>query len=377
MQQQHSARAPAWQLLPRPAGHLRISFPIHCTGVSVCFLSVLICTEQAMKVISRAAIALTMAVVLTAILQGCTQDSRSKTYHIGLGPWVGFGPLYLAQEKGFFREAGVTVELIVLTGLAERNSALKSNRIDALAAPVDYFVLSAGNNLLTTIVMAIDESNGGDGLVARKDIVAFSDLRGKTVAYQRGLPSEFFLRALLQQHDVKFAELETSDIETAQAGAAFIAGQVDAAVLWEPWLTRAAEQGDGHVLASTKDYPDLIVDCLAFSTQTAKDSPRDVAAMVKAILRAIEYWKQNPDEANRLMAPHFQVDPEKYAQILTGVRFADLARNRQYFGTPDKPGPIFAVAERASKIWMDAKVIQRPVNPAEIVSADFLPSAAQ
>jgi NitT/TauT family transport system substrate-binding protein len=68
----------------------------------------------------------------------------------GLGPWVGYGPLYLARDKGFFKEAGVQVDLIVLTGLAERNSALRSGKLDGLAAPVDYFGLSAANGVPTT-----------------------------------------------------------------------------------------------------------------------------------------------------------------------------------------------------------------------------------
>ncbi|MGH8558505.1 MAG: ABC transporter substrate-binding protein [Methylococcales bacterium] len=117
------------------------------------------------------------------------------TYRIGLGPWVGFGPLYLAKENGYFDEAGVNVDLVVLTGLAERNSALKSGKV---AAPVDYFVLAAGNNLETTIVMAIDESVGGDGIVAKKDFKTIEDLKDKKVAFQRGLPGEFFYALCLR-----------------------------------------------------------------------------------------------------------------------------------------------------------------------------------
>ena len=110
---------------------------------------------------------------------GCTQQAETPVYRIGLGPWVEFGPLYLARDKGFFKEASVSADLIVLTGIAERNSALKSGKLDALAAPVDYFVLSAGNGLVTTIVMAIDESVGGDGIVAKQSILQFADLRGE------------------------------------------------------------------------------------------------------------------------------------------------------------------------------------------------------
>ncbi len=315
-----------------------------------------------------------VAILISVLLltTGCDQSTRKHVYRIGLGPWVGFGPLYLAKEKGFFKEAGVEVDLIVLTGIAERNSALKSGKLDALAAPVDYFVLSAGNGVSTTIVMAIDESAGGDGIVAKKSIQRFADLRGKKIAFQRGLPSEFFLRALLQQHGIKLDELTYLDMETAQGGAAFIAGKVDAAVLWEPWLTKAVEQGGGHVLASTKGYPDLIVDCIAFTEGAIGRSSDGVSKIVSALFKAIDYWKQNPEDADRIMAPYFQLEPAKYAAVLSGARFADLARNRQYFGTPTSPGPIFQVAERASKIWMEAKVTRSPVKPEAIISNKFL-----
>ena len=105
--------------------------------------------------------------------------------------------------------------------------------------------LAAGSNIPVKIVMAIDESDGGDGIVAKQSIRTFEDLRGKRVAFQRGLPSEFFLRALLQQHNMTLDDLHAVDIETAQAGAAFILDRLDAAGLWEPWLTKAAEEGRG------------------------------------------------------------------------------------------------------------------------------------
>jgi len=313
-----------------------------------------------------------LAAILPVLISSSCRTPAAHTYKIGLGPWVGFGPLYLAQEKGFFKDAGVSVDLNVLTGLSERNSALKSAQVDALAAPVDYFVLSAGNHLETTIVMEIDESTGGDGIVANSSIQKFEDLKGKQVAFQRGLPSEFFLRALLEQHGMRFEDLKAVDMETAQAGAAFIAKQLDAACVWEPWLTKAKEQGGGHILASTKEFPNLIVDCLAFNNDVVKQHPDDVQKIVNAVFRAIDYWKEHQQEANAIMAPHFQVDAAKYAVILSGARFADLSRNQQYFGTTSSPGPIFDVGKRASAIWLGAKVIQVPVKPEAIISTSFV-----
>lgn len=310
--------------------------------------------------------------LVALVLGGCGRQGKVPKYRIGLGPWVGYGPLYLARDKGFFKEAGLQVDLIVLTGLAERNSALRSGKLDALAAPVDYFVLSAGNGVPTTIVMATDESVGGDGIVAKKSIKTFTDLVGKRVAFQRGLPSEFFFRALLQEHHINIDEIKYVDMETAQAGAAFLAGNLDAAVLWEPWLTRAKEEGNGHILASTRDHPDLIVDCLAFNQEVVKQKPGEVQKIVSALLKAIRFAKDRPQEATAIMAPYFQVEPAKYAKILQGVDFTGVKRNREYFGTSAHPGPIFQVASRASKIWLSAKVIAKPVKPEDIITAKFV-----
>ncbi|WP_158318373.1 ABC transporter substrate-binding protein [Anabaena sp. PCC 7108] len=320
---------------------------------------------------------LTIFFTVFYLIIGCQPQSNNRVYHIGLGPWIGFGPLYLAQEKGFFKDAGIQTELTVITGLAERNSALKSGKIDALAAPVDYFVSAAGNRLDTEIVMAIDESVGGDGIVAKKSIKSFQDLSGKKVAFQRGLPSEFFVRALLQKNGMSLTDLKEIDMETALAGAAFIKGDVDAAVVWEPWLTRATEKGKGYVLASTKEHPNLIVDCLAFNQKVVDQSPEDVQKIVNAVLKAIAYWEKNPQEANKIMAPFFQVDAAKYATILSGAKFNNLARNRQYFGTNENPGPIFAVAKQASDIWLKAGVIEDAVNPKSIISTKFVDGASE
>lgn len=312
---------------------------------------------------------------LLFVFSGCKPKQTAHKYTIGLGPFAGFGALYLAQDKGFFKDVGLDVDLQVLTGVAERNSALEAGRIDALAAPVDYFVLAAGNNLKATLAMAIDESNGADGIVATSSIKSISDLRGKKVAYQRGLPSEFFLRVLLMQNGLSFQDIRPIDMETAQGGAAFISHQVDAAVIWDPWLTKAVQEGGGHLLASSKTYPNLIVDCLGFNQHTIAQSPADVQKIVNAVLRAIAYAKAHPEESNGLMAPHFQVDAPQFGLILQGINFADLARNRVYFGTEKAPGPIFDVANRASAVWQDAGIIQHSVSPKDIIDVRFIEEA--
>ena len=163
--------------------------------------------------------------------------------------------------------------------------------------------------------------------------------------FSGGLPGEFFLRALLQQNNVSLNDLQSTDltdrrrrrrVHRREGGCRRGVGTVAD--------VRSMEEGNGKVLASTKEYPDLIVDCLAFNKEVVASSPEDVQKIVNAVLKAIEYWKAHPEEANQIMAPYFEQDAAKYAVVLSGVRFADLARNRQDFGTGQQPVCIFDAA---------------------------------
>jgi NitT/TauT family transport system substrate-binding protein len=90
--------------------------------------------------------------------------------------------------------------------------------------------------------------------------------------------------------------------------------------------------------------------------------------VVDAIFRAIDYWKAHPEEADAIMAPHFQLDSQKFAAILEGVRFCNRARNHEFFGTSQSPGLIFDVVRRASELWQEAGTIKTPVKPESIIS---------
>jgi NitT/TauT family transport system substrate-binding protein len=57
-------------------------------------------------------------------------------------------------------------------------------------------------------------------------------------------------------------DVEHVNMDQADAGAAFVAERVDAAVTWEPWLSRARDTEHGHVLTDTSENPGLIVDVL-------------------------------------------------------------------------------------------------------------------
>src|SRR5690242_15385283 len=108
--------------------------------------------------------------------------ARAETVKIAHSTWVGYGPLYIARDKGFFKKHGVDVELVVMEEPKDRFPAMLAGSIDMIASTVDTAILYLRKPDEFQYVVAIDDSNGGDGIVAKKGIGSIADLKGKSVA---------------------------------------------------------------------------------------------------------------------------------------------------------------------------------------------------
>lgn len=313
-------------------------------------------------------LALLLEAVSVLALNGCrTKGGTSdQPFRITFNTWVGFAPLYLAQEKGIFKQFGLNkVEIVKIDDAGARKASMKAGRIEGYASSVDNWALDSAQGVDGKIVMAFDESRGGDGIVAKKSISKLTDLKGKTVGVQPGMPGQFLLFHLIKKAGLQLSDIKTVDMDSDKAGAAFVAGKLDAAVTWEPWLSKATGSG-GHVLVSTKDNPGLIVDVLAAPPSVLKDRPKDLDALMKAWFAALDYWKAHKDESDALMAKALGLPKADFVAMCGGVHFYNLQENQAYIGTVSAPGPMFQIFGSAGSVWSERGIIktQTPANTA-------------
>jgi NitT/TauT family transport system substrate-binding protein len=177
-------------------------------------------------------------------------------------------------------------------------------------------------------------------------------------------------KAGLSQADVVSVNMSAGD-----GGAAFVAGKLDAAVTWEPWLTRGKATPDGHVLLDSSQTPGLITDGLVFRRSVLETRPNEVAAIITAWNKAVDYWKANPDEADSIMAKAIGgwiEDPKVFKGTLAGVKFYDHDANLKYFGTPEQPGPAYQMMADALKIWTRFGKYQGTAEAKDLVNPSFL-----
>src|SRR5437773_9598024 len=174
---------------------------------------------------------------------------------LGMSGWTGFQPLKLAELAGIFKKNGVDMEIRFIAPV-QRSAALASGALNAAATTVDQHIVWSSAGIKTVQVALIDKSNGGDGLAVRNNISSIKELKGKTVAVDGpGTVQHFMLSYILQKNGMTMQDVIRSTMGSQPAAQSFIAGQNDAAVTYEPYLSSVrAKPEAGKILVTSVDY---------------------------------------------------------------------------------------------------------------------------
>ncbi|MFD2616425.1 ABC transporter substrate-binding protein [Terrilactibacillus laevilacticus] len=326
-----------------------------------------------------------LGVILLISLVGCgskedqtsgnsSSSSKETTkMAIALSSWVGYAPLYIAQEKGFFKKNGLDVKLIKMEAVADRRSALAANTIQGFASTVDTHVMTAAAGIPVQQVVALDDSYGGDGMVAKKDIKSLADLKGKKVGVQTdGGASYFWFLYMLDKNNIDVKDVKIQNMSAGDAGSAFVAKKLDAAVTWEPWLTNAKKTSFGHVLLDSKATPGVIEDTVAFRSDFIKKNPKAMKAFVKSWYQAVDYYKTHEADAISIMAKSTSQTSDEFKGAVSGVRYYDQAKNESYFGTKESPGQLMELTEKATKFWLKEDLIKKDPGADSLINYSFI-----
>jgi len=306
------------------------------------------------------------------LLSGCKKEIKAAPLKITVNSWIGFAPLFLAQEKGFFAKHGTALEIINVEDAGARKATMIAKQVDGYASSVDNFPIDSTMGVSGKIVMCFDESHGGDGIVAKKSIKTIADLKGKKVAFQPGFPGHFLLLHVLKKNGLSQKDIVEIDMDSDKAGAAFAAGHLDAAVTWEPWLSKAEAMADGHKLITSDQLPGLIVDTLVFRDEVLVERGEEVKGVMKAWFEALDYWQKNPEEANQIMAKASKLSVEDFKAMTSGVKYFDYKRNVEYFGEKTAQGDIYKYFDAAGDYWLEIGLIKNKSKAAEKIDQSFV-----
>jgi NitT/TauT family transport system substrate-binding protein len=309
-------------------------------------------------------------VIASACLAGLSAPAAAQETKITLGMsgWTGFAPLTLADKAGIFKKNGLDVEIKMIPQ-KDRHLALAANAIQCAATTVETHVAWNANGVPIVQIFQMDKSYGADGLAVRNDIKSFADLKGKAIGVSApGTAPYFGLAWMLNKNGMTLKDVKLVSLEPQPAAQAFVAGQNDGAMSYEPYLSlvRANPQA-GKILATTLDYP-MVMDTVGCAPTWLKANAKAAQALTKSYFDALDMIKAEPAKSNEIMGAAVKQSGEQFAKSSAYLRWQDKAANQQFFAAE-----LTQFMKDAVPILLESGVIRKaPADLAATFDASFI-----
>jgi len=283
---------------------------------------------------------LTLAVALYVITPaiGWTQ---TKPLKIGWVFAMANAPAVIAEQKRFFTEEGLNVEIKSFGDGPVLQQALAAGELDVayVGAPPVYQWFSRG--LDSRILAKVNYGQAAIISSGSGPIKWVSDLRGKRLAsVAKGSGMDVLLRGFVLKEQGKLdpeKDLNILPMPPGNMNAALDRNVVDAAFLWEPFVSQALLRGNGRLVLDLNQalpqYPWYVV---MAPTATLKDRPADVIKLLRAHRRAITFLHEHTTEADQIIAQAFKLEAVQGANGKTVPPEAIVHEARKRLGWSDQ-----------------------------------------
>ena len=304
-------------------------------------------------------------VLCVLLLAGCGRRSAEIKIAIGGQAQLIYLPVTLAEELGYYKDAGLNVTLLDFPGGAKALEALMGGSADVVCGFYDHTIQMAaqGKDLRAFVAML-----RYPGLVlVSPSVGAIEDLKGKTIGVSApGSSTHMFLNYLLVKHGMKPEDVSNASIGmSATAVGAVTHSKVDAAVMTDPALAIVRKQMPGlHILADTRtvegvrsvfgveSYPSAVL----YSKAEWVERNRETAKALAGVITKTLSWMRShtPEEIREKMPASFRT--EDAASDVEVLRTAQAMLSVDGKFTPEAVEAVRMVLSTSLAAVRDAKI---------------------
>jgi len=291
---------------------------------------------------------------------------------MGIEPWIGYAPWYIAAAKGYFTKHNLNVTIVNFQQDADRNTALLADQTDVSNIDTGRTVQFAAKGLGATPLLIEDASTGADAILSDKSISTATQLKGETVAYEFGTTSDLLLHYYLLKNNLKASDVISTNVPAANAGSLIIANKAKVAVTYEPYISEATSGAHGanvHVFFSSAQAPGLISDYLVANPTWLKANGTAAKELIQAWDDAITYFATNRADAIAIMAKGVGATPDSLTSTLAGVKLYSVADNKSMASS----GELAASFQSIGQTYVSMGTITAPADFAKVVDLSYLP----
>ena len=327
----------------------------------------------------RAALALPAIVVALALAGAAAAQEAVRVGELGI---TSDAPIYIALEKGYFKERGLDVKLERFASAATAMAPLSTGEIQVVGGGISPSLFNAFARDFPVRVVGSRtrdvEGNSIDALMVRSDLKSSvrrpGDLKGKKVAINApGSALYYMVGKMLEADGLTIKDVEIVHMSWPDMAPAFANKAIDAGAVVDPFLVQFEEKGLAYMLQRASDVlksPPWEVAVLLYNNDWAKRSPRAANEFMVAYVKA---------SRDMLDAIAGKGRPEIVEILTKHTRVKDKALyDRMHWGHVDPNGAVNRDSLRDQQEWyVKAGLVPKKIDVDGIVDDRYVRYAVE
>jgi OmpA-OmpF porin, OOP family len=294
----------------------------------------------------------------------------------------GYSTFRTSEFKKSLSEVGINLKYRNEFDQTKRAESLNQNHADIYLTTLDQFLLKKPQG---KIVGLVDRSSGADAIVLNtkkypflKSLQSLEKLeKGKKIAIATDTPSEYLSLVL----DTNFEAYDQSRLTSKPVTDASVAWKllqpqsenVAAAVLWEPYVTKARSAGY-TVALSSRDAPTAIVDVIVASDRLIASNPQIVSDFLEAYYRRIDRLHREPNLLKEQIAADGNLSVAEARSVVQGIDFFTSPEAKKWMSDGTLPKRLGATA---AVLALSGKLSQIPDSFQSLYDSRFVTKAVE
>jgi NitT/TauT family transport system substrate-binding protein len=316
-----------------------------------------------------------VAIIALGILFPSTGRAQSETVKLGDLAAISNAAVYIAVEKGFFKEQGVVTEISNFVSAAKQVPALVAGELEVSVGSASAGLFNAVAQQAPFRIVA-DKGQAREGfgfslLTVRRDLVdsgqvkSFRDLKGKKIAVlAKGNVQHYLVGKMAEEVGLTISDVELTFLNAPNQVTAFETKAIDAAYAVEPWPARFAERGVAvrfRTPDQVKGLGPVQVGVIIFSGKFIKERRPVAQRWMNAYIKAAELFHNKGTKD-----PEIAAILEKYTKVPAKVIQAAIPPYQDPNGRP----LVDNLADQAQ--WFARNGMQQKINIENALDLSFL-----
>ncbi len=305
-----------------------------------------------------------------------TSGGGGKPITIGYSDWPGWAIWDVVNQKGFFEKHGVNVKMVWFPNYSDSLNALSAGQVDANSQVWSDTMAPLAQGQDLKVIIVNDNSTGNDAIIGKPGINSLKDLKGKKVASELGTCDHYMLLQALEKEGMSEKDIQFTNIKIQDCPSAMLAGQVDAAAVWEPSRTKLLQNMKGSKeLYTSRQMPGLLPDLLVARGELLKDRADETQKIVMAYYEALDWIRANKTEAVKIMAKRSGMPIADYNKFIGGMHSFSAPEGLAAMTKNPAPTSLYSTGQGISEFLLKAKQVSKVPDWQASIEPKFVKAA--